>query len=448
LEATAPGSSIDPAGDDAGHRRPDANMSLNRAVATRWASYALALLLPLSGYWPLGRSPAPEVMDIYVRPGLYLADLALAGLLLASLARRRPLDRLREHGRVLGLFAALVGLGFLTAPLALSPALAAYTALRWLLALGVYLSLARCEGPAGKWVAFFVVGLGLHVCLGIAQVLKQGPLGVPGEAALASDQAGAAVLTVGGRHWLRAYGLTFHPNVLGGCLAVGLLLSLPLQARRWMPALWWLLWVGLLLSFSRSAWLATGLVLPPLAGWLAWRWPELRRPLAATLGGAALVLLVAAVILAGQLLTRLRPLATATELRSLQERGELIGLAFHMATERPITGIGAGNFALAAQRIPVPVTPQPVHYVPLLLAAEVGLLGGGIWLWLWLAPGLALGSRLREAQPWPVVLAAAWFAWGVIGLWDSYPWALNTGLLLGASLLGLQGRVQRAEGIA
>ena len=416
---------------------------MNRALASRWASYALALLLPLSVYWPVGRSPAPGVVDVYARPGLYLSDLALAALMLAVLARRRPFEALGGHGRVPGLFAALVALGLLTAPAALSPALAAYTTLRWLLALGVYASLARSDGPVERWVAVFAIGLGLHVCLGIAQVLAQGPLGLPGEAALASDQPGAAILTVGGRHWLRAYGLTFHPNVLGGCLAVGLLLSLPLQARRWMPPLWWLLGIGLLLSFSRSAWLATGLVLPPLAGWLAWRRPELRRPLAATLGGAALVLLVATGLLSGQLLSRLRPLATETEYRSLQERGELIGLALDLAAERPLTGVGAGNFALAARRVDAPVNPQPVHYVPLLLAAEVGVLGAGIWFWLWLAPGLALGNRLRGTHPWPVALAAAWFAWGVIGMWDSYPWALNSGLLLGACLLGLMCRAQR-----
>jgi O-antigen ligase len=378
-----------------------------------------------------------------VRPGLHPSDLAAVALLLISLTRPWSLKPVVQHNRVTGLLVALVALGSLTAPLALSPTLAAYTALRWLLALGVYLALAHSDGPARAWITALLVGVGLQVCLGIGQVVRQGPLEVPGELALPLHQAGAAVLTVGGRNWLRPYGLTFHPNVLGGYLAVGLLVSLPLLDRRWARPLWWLLGVGLLLTFSRSAWLATALVLPPVAAWLAWRRPEMRRPLVVTLGSAALIVLVVTGALAGQLLSRLRP-ETATEFRSLRERGELIGLALHLIAERPLAGVGAGNFALAARDAHSAAGPQPVHNVPLLLAAEVGLLGGVLWFWLWLAPGLAMLERLRDAEPWPLILAAAWFAWGVIGLWDGYPWALNTGRLLGASLLGLMGQAWAA----
>lgn len=421
---------------------------MKRVTLSRWAGYGLALLLPLSVYRPIGPSPAPAVLDLYVRPGLYLSDLAAGVLLVAGLARRRPFEGAGRIGRVTGLLAALVALGLLTAPAALSPRLAVYTALRWLLALGVYLALGRGDGPVEKWIEVFVIGLGLQALIGTGQVLAQGPLGVPGELALAPHRPGAAILTVGGRQWLRAYGLTFHPNVLGGYLAVGLLVSLPLLVRRWMRPLWWLLGLGLLLSFSRSAWLATGVVLPPLTGWLAWQRPELRRPLAITLGSAALILLLATGMLADQLISRLRPAATATESRSLSERGELIGLALELVAERPLMGVGAGNFPLAVRHAGMPdrpVNPQPVHNVLLLLASEVGLLGGGIWFWLWLAPGLALGERLRNAYVWPVVLVAAWFAWSIIGLWDDYPWALDSGRLLGASLLGLIGWVWEVD---
>jgi hypothetical protein len=447
VQAGASHRAVNLAGREVGGGVAAAGAPARRARAGRWAGYALALLLPLAVYWPVGRSPAPGVLDIYVRPGLYPSDLALAVLLVACLAQHRPLEGVGGHGREMGLWAALVGLGLLTAPWALSPALATYTAVRWLLALGVYASFARGDVAPASWATVFAIGLGVQVCVGIAQVVAQGPLGLPGEVALAAGQPGAAILTVGDNRWLRAYGLAFHPNVLGGCLAVGLLLSLPLLARRWMRPLWWLLGTGLLLSFSRSAWLAAGLVLPPLAGWLAWRRQELRRPLAVTLGAAGLILIVAAGLLMPQILSRLDPLATATESRSLQERGALIGLALDVVRERPLAGVGAGNLALALQHVDAEISPQPVHYVPLLLAAEVGLLGGGIWAWLWLAPGLALAGRLREAGPWPVFLSATWFAWGAIGLWDSYPWALNSGLLLGASLLGLLAHARRAEAV-
>ena len=83
-----------------------------------------------------------------------------------------------------------------------------------------------------------------------------------------------------------------------------------------------------------------------------------------------------------------------------------------------------------------PVPPQYVHNVPLLLAAEVGAVSAGLWLWLWLAPIRLLGGRLATA-PWAMALLAAWLALGMIGLLDSYPWGLNAGQLLTALLLGL-----------
>jgi hypothetical protein len=131
-------------------------------------------------------------------------------------------------------------------------------------------------------------GLGLHVLIGIGQFWQRGPLGLPGELSLPADQTGAAVLSAGGIRWLRIYGLTFHPNVLGGFLAVGLILGLPFLVNKWMRFLWGLLAFGLLLTFSRSAWISIVIVLPVTVGWLVWRKPALRGPLWITLGSMAL----------------------------------------------------------------------------------------------------------------------------------------------------------------
>jgi hypothetical protein len=291
-------------------------------------------------------------------------------------------------------------------------------------------------------VAVFVFGLTFQASIGLAQVVKQGPLGLPGELALEASLPGASILAVGGGRWLRAYGLTFHPNVLGGFLAAGLLSSLPLLNRREVRCLWWVLELGLLFSFSRSAWLATGLVLPPLAFWLARHRPALRRPLITTLVVAGLIALLVGALLAGQMTSRLRPGSTATESRSLIERGRLIAFALKLIARQPLTGVGAGNFALAPGN---PALRQPVHNVPLLLAAEVGLAGAGLWFWLWLAPGLALNRRQNSSLPWSVVLAAVWFAWGIIGLWDGYPWAYDFGRLFSATLLGLSSRIRKTS---
>src|SRR5690606_23448205 len=111
---------------------------------------------------------------------------------------------------------------------------------------------------------------------------------------LPAEVRGAAIVPVGTLRWLRAYGLTFHPNVLGGYMAVGLLVCLPLLQRWGMRLVWWLLWLGLFLSFSRAAWVAVALTLP-LPLWWFWRHrPDSRGGLLVSAGGAAVVLLLCA----------------------------------------------------------------------------------------------------------------------------------------------------------
>lgn len=425
-------------------KRSDVTISWRERAAVgswfQWAGAVWLFLLPLSVYWPIAPPVAPGLPDMFVRPGLYLSDLVAGGLVLTTLFRAAKSPwRWGFRGITLPLLVIAV-MGLLTVPAATSPTLAGYTGLRWLLAGLVYVALLQGGAFVGPWLTAFAIGLGINALIGVAQVVVQGPLGLPAERALIPSLSGASIVTIGTSRWLRAYGLTVHPNVLGGVLALGLLLTLPLLKRRLMQLVWWLLGLALLLSFSRSAWLAVAIVLPPLAAWTAWRRPTLRRPLAITLGGALLITLVGGALLAGQLSSRLRLTATATESRSLRERGELIAVALDFIADRPLTGVGAGNFPLAMLDGEGRALPQPVHNVPLLLAAEIGGLGALLWFVLWLTPGLALDRKTRSLRLWTVTFVAAWFAWGIIGLWDSYPWALNIGPYFSATLLAFASR--------
>ena len=95
------------------------------------------------------------------------------------------------------------------------------------------------------------------------QFLAQRDLGlVPlGELPLHPAHEGNSVLLARGQPWLRAYGLTIHPNLLGALLAALLLLALPMARRERgaeRSAVLLALVVGgagLFLSFSRASWL-------------------------------------------------------------------------------------------------------------------------------------------------------------------------------------------------
>lgn len=402
------------------------------------------LSLPFSAHWALA-TPPPRLLALYAVPTVQASDVALGMLLLFGAGRwvwrwatqqpRKPLPP--EHWWLTFPVLGLCALAWLSVPMALRPPLAAYTALRWSLAASVYFWWLH-SGVDWEWLSkCFLLGLCGQVLVGVGQVLAQGPLGLPGELALSAREVGASIVLVGNTAWLRAYGLTFHPNVLGGFLAVGLIVALPqLKARRWR-VVWVWLWLGLLLTFSRAAWLASAIGVSAVGLWLFFRAAGYRRALTFTALGAGAVLLMLAALLAQQFTVRFTPALSEAETRSINERGILAAVALETITEHWSTGIGAGNFSLAVDNARATVVPQPVHHVTLLLAAEVGVLGGLLWFGLWLNPSRWL-SAMAQRQAWlSVALLIAWLSLGVVGLWDFYPWGLDSGRLLSATLLGL-----------
>jgi O-antigen ligase len=246
----------------------------------------------------------------------------------------------------------------------------------------------------------------------IGQFLRQGDLGLRALGELALDPAvrGTSVFAAGGRPWLRAYGLTAHPNVLGAMLAVLLLLLLADLSRlqRWQRVgLLFVLSVGLmglLTSFSRNSWLAFAI------GLMAW---GRGRTVPARLRKVALLLLPIAILFLWRyrelLLSRFLNLGTVLEARSLNERWRDMRLAVELIVSHPWRGVGSGVELTAAQRL----DPQAatVHNVPLLVSAELGLPGAALYLWLAVA-GLCSG---RAAL-------APWLAMLVIGLFDNTLW--------------------------
>lgn len=529
-------------------QQPTIMRGVTWALLSRWATYLFVLLMPFSVFWPIETPLTGGVLPLYVTPGIHLSDLALVVMLLISLFTVRRWGPFELSG-------PLVGLGLLvliTAPWAIIPRLAGYMALRWLIAFAVYLWFVQKMVPVERMVQWFVAGLCLHVAVALAQVIVQHPLGLPGELALPLSAKWVSVVSLPGSRWLRAYGLTFHPNVLGGYLAVGLLLSMPLLYRWSMRCAWWLLWLGLFITFSRSAWVGAMLTVPVVTAWIAWRYPQQRRTLAIASFGAGVVLLSCSLIWPQQLAVRLQPItkrmvfmskdevkiaiglptatpsplpsptashtalvltstpmiatapeiattlpsegktatprlsntptavpatATATaplptstatavpatpttvaspavsptptvltaiaasskpntaELWSVHWRHEVTSRAIGVIKERPLQGVGAGNSVLV-----MPYNFSPTHQVPLMLASEAGILGGGLWLSLWLTVTLLLIRSWRQSNSWLIVGVCAWLALAVIGLFDFYPWGLNSGRLLTVMVSGLIAR--------
>ena len=144
--------------------------------------------------------------------------------------------------------------------------------------------------------------------------------------------------------------------------------------------------------------------------------------------------------------TRFFDLTSPLEARSIGERLSGLIVAAGMIRQAWLWGVGSGLYVLG------PGSSAPVvHNAPLLAAAELGIGGGALWLWLngaWLA-GLRHLPRPREA--WAARLfdtaAACWLALFVCGLFDNYPWLTTSwraALLLGI-LTGALAASQRGE---
>jgi O-antigen ligase len=182
--------------------------------------------------------------------------------------------------------------------------------------------------------------------------------------------------------------------------------------------------------------LGAALIVPFVLGWTFWRFKEYRRILVTALFGVVMLGLAGLVFLGNRVWVRLS-ISTMAEITSLAGRSELIRIALKTIVEKPLFGIGAGNFPLLVLNVNTPVKPHYVHNVPLLLAAEVGLITGLVWYFLWFFPIAKLGSFWRGNFIWSVVVVGAWFMFGIVSLWDFYPWGLESGRLLTVMLLGL-----------
>ncbi len=200
---------------------------------------------------------------------------------------------------------------------------------------------------------------------------------------IAATTRGASVVgtTLGGR-WLRAYGTLPHPNLLGGALLVllGMVGAVFIRTgqRRWLISV--LLGAsGLMLTFSRSAWVA-GLVA------LGWLWftapPAAQQRVKQLVLASGLAFVVTALPLRDYLFTRATGFATPAanfEFTSTVERLLQLQVGLGVVQQHPFFGVGAGTLPhwLAlnppiGRRIPF----QPIHFLPLHIAAEVGLPGG------------------------------------------------------------------------
>jgi hypothetical protein len=370
--------------------------------------------------------------DFGRRAWLFASDLPLAALVVA--AGPAVVRRLRTPwwvGRALALVAVLLAVAWAFHP-SIEGALQVFRVAGAVVVAGTVVEASERD----SWRIVLAVAAGGQAALALAQIVAGGHVGltVLGE----MDDPFYPVGDVSAPS-----GTLIHPYVL----AAHALVAAGVLARRAVrqPGVWWLLAAGVAVApmgftYSRAAALgAIGLVGALATGAALGRADRRRFGLPAVV--LALVLAVSAGLGADGWSGRVAQTTSAGTTSDLTTgRGELVRQALDIIGDSPITGVGPGRYV---ESLPEHAARngirKPVHNVPLLLAAEGGVLAG-------LAAALVLVAAgwIAVRRGWAAV--ALWLAFLPLLLLDHMAYTFPVGLVLlgvwtGALDSGVRGRL-------
>jgi O-antigen ligase len=266
-----------------------------------------------------------------------------------------------------------------------NPALSLKECIKWLeLVLIFIITVDQARDPtAARWVLFAVLSAAtLEAAYGTFQFLTG---------------RGPAFFAIG--PFMRAHGHFGQPNPFAGYLGTALPLALALAVTWRDPGARWArlfaigLTVGVLLSFSRGAWLgmlAAGLVMLALAS------KRSRRALVPLVAGLLLLATLGVLGLLPTVVTErftvvgdyfgpfdVRSAELTPENWSVVERMAHWQAGWYMFLDQPLLGLGPGNYPVAYERYYLPGWLEPLghaHNYYLNLAAETGIVGLVVFL--------------------------------------------------------------------
>ena len=376
----------------------------------------------------------------YLIPTVYLTDILIWGLLGFWVFRNfRNLSLGLDDSRIVNSLAVRTAKLFLLA-VALISGLSVFQATnqpaavyRWLKLVEYILFAFYVSKNIDLKKDFFTIvklmsiGVLFESILAITQWFKQGSIfgyWFFGENKYTVSTPGIAILDFTGIRKARPYGTFPHPNVLGGYLAVvlpwifytGIRGVKRIKEKGFYFSTLILGLVALFLSFSRSAWAVGGLGL---------------------LGVLGLVLRID--FRSNSSLLLFNPIPILLNSLSFLRRAELNWIALQMIKDKPLLGVGLNNFTVRMSEYGE-VSGwtrflQPVHNVYFLLAAEIGLIGLGLFLYLLFSSFKFLASSFRTSR-FHQLLLISMIQIVLLCFVDHYFWTLQQTSLLFFLLVG------------
>ena len=254
--------------------------------------------------------------------------------------------------------------------------------------------------------------------------------------------------------WLRSYGGLDHPNILGGILAVGMIILVGLLVNRnkWQIKepnqrlfvavnyfLLFFLGIALLFTFSRAAYLAALVgIMIVLSSSIRCSLKSRMDPRSLDCGfilGFSFLFIVIGSMLFSVVDFRLFNDSRLNQISNQERIGGYVD-SFQSIMARPISGWGIGNYYLSLYaREPYfqSYFYQPVHNVFLLVTAEIGILGG---LLLLVFLGIIIWGKMTNFRHNSVPLALI-FALLMMAMVDHWLWSLHFGIFFFWLVLGI-----------
>jgi len=394
------------------------------------------ILIPFRWRLDLWLRPMPPLYSDYTNFQLFLTDITLIYLLTFWLASLILHPRRIQIGNPV-IFICLIGLtvaGMVSTYGSVDYILSRYHVFRFILLLLLYLYIVN-ELQSPLWV---IVPIALQIIIqapvAIGQSFAQSSLGLLpfGEHLLDPQILGTSIIPIDGIRFLRAYGLSDHPNILGGSIAFSLIIlfAVILYGKNRSPLFASIIvlisFPALMMTFSRSAWLSFGLATSFMVAFEAFarRWDSIKR--ASLLGMLSLFVILPIIFQQTSVFEKRVNAGDISSDGPMFERAYLLERGNTLFVEHSTFGIGLSATPLALERrfdnFPLPY--QPPHYVPLLVALETGILGGIFYLILFFLPLILFIANWKTYIHKPFVMAslALIFAISIVSLFDYYTW--------------------------
>ncbi len=419
--------------------------NLNKII--EYGLYLFAFLLSWQTRLFLKSGEINKGYSEYLTISIYLSDIILITILVLFFVNffKSKRDITLKHNKK-NIFFILAGLDlfiFISIFFAHDRLLALYKYAIFILGIGLLFLIANATYSYAKLTWSILAGIFFQATLGIYQFLTQSSFSCKwlGLAQHNSSILGTSVIETEGERWLRAYGGLDHPNILGGLLAVGIILLIIKalyikKTKKTEPFILYFIFCVFLMSlfftFSRASWLATfiGILIIFLITIIKKNLLAQKKVLKLILIGATLIFILF-LQYDNLVFTRLNE-KSRLENKSITERSNYVKQAKSLINKNLLFGTGIGNYTQALTKMH-PNQPswyyQPVHNVFLLVFAEIGIFGFVLFI-------LFLLYTLRYKQKNKYKLSLL-FILLIIFMFDHWLWSLHFGVFLFWLIMGI-----------